>query len=34
MIRELEHITCEEMLRALALFSLEESNLRGIGLVR
>lgn len=28
--KELEHITCKEMLRVLALFSLEESSLRGI----
>jgi len=30
MVKEFEHITCEEVLRALDLFSLEESNLKGI----
>lgn len=29
MIRELEHITCEQMLVALALSSLEGRNLMG-----
>lgn len=33
MIRELERIMCEEMLRTLALPSLEEGNLRGICLL-